>query len=164
MSEHTQDGDVSALVAHVEKHLRLLDEALGEIITAEKTDIPLLGKTPRAGVLMAGLLENYYTCAETIFFRVSQFFENSLSVDRWHKDLLEKMTLEIEAVRPRLISDTTFHDLRELMRFRHFKRYYFGTAYDWVRLEELLLRCKRTHSSLIDQIRSFVEFLRILDK
>jgi len=36
------------------------------------------------GLAAAGLLENYYTCAETIFVRISQFFENSLSKERWH--------------------------------------------------------------------------------
>lgn len=164
MSESSPVDALAALIAHIEKHQRLLDEAFAEITAAEKSDIPLLGKTPRSGVLMAGLLENYYTCTETVFLRISQFFENSLSVDRWHGDLLEKMTLELESVRPRLISDRTFQDLRELMRFRHFKRYYFGTAYDWVRLDELLSRLKRTHPLLIKEIRSFIKFLRLLER
>jgi len=164
MSEHRPVDDLPALIAHIEKHQRLLNEVFVEIAAAEKDDIPLLGKTPRSGVLMAGLLENYYTCAETVFVRISQFFENSLSVDRWHADLLEIMTLEIESVRPRLISDATFQDLRELMRFRHFKRYDFGTAYDWIRLEELLSRLKRTHPLLTKEIQTFVPFLRQLDK
>lgn len=160
MSESRSDENVVTLIAHLEKHLHLLDQVMGDIKAAEETDIPKLGKTSRAGVLVAGLLENYYTCAETMFFRISQFFENNLSKNRWHKDLLEKMTLEIESVRPRLISDETYTDLSELMRFRHFKRYYFGSAYDWVRLEELVLRVKRTHPALIREITTFLEFLQ----
>lgn len=163
MSESRPDHDGATLIAHVEKHLRLLDEAMGEIAAAEKFDIPQLGKTARAGVLMAGLLENYYTCAETIFVRVSQFFENNLTPHRWHRDLLEKMTLEIDSVRPRLISEEVFRDLVELMRFRHFKRYYFGTSYDWIRLEELLTRVKRVHPLLAKQVRAFMEYLTALD-
>ncbi len=92
--------ELSALIAHIEKHQRLLDEVFMEITAAEKNDIPLLGNTPRSGILMAGLIENYYTCIETVFFRVSQFFENSISIDRRHVDLLEKMTLEIKSIRP----------------------------------------------------------------
>lgn len=164
MNEHKRpENDVSGLIAHIEKYVLLLEEAFAEVAAAEKTDIVLLGKTPRSGVLMAGLMENYYTCAETLFLRVSQFFENNLSMDRWHGDLLEKMTLEIESLRPRLISDATFQDMRELMRFRHFKRYYFGTAYDWMRLEELLMRLKRTHPLLIKEIQAFGQFLRLLE-
>jgi hypothetical protein len=86
-----------------------------------------------------------------------------LSSEWWRKDLLEKKTLTIDDVRPQVISDGVFLDLRELMRFRHFKRYYFGTSYDWARIEELLSRVKRTHAPLINEIGAFIEFLRSLD-
>ena len=153
---------VDGLTAHVDKYIRLLDQSFLEIAEAQEKDLPLLGRTSRAAVLVAGLLENYYTCAETVFVRVSQFFENHLTPDRWHRDLLERMTLQIGTTRPRLLSDGTYRDLLELMRFRHFKRYYFGTAYDWDRLDELLLRVKRTHGALIEELREFRGFLEDL--
>ena len=149
---------VSDLKAHIHKHIKLLEEVLREIESAQSDDIPKLGKTSRAAVLMAGLLENYYTCVETIFIRISQVFENNLSADRWHRDLLERMTLDKD-IRPRVISDPVHRDLLELMRFRHFKRYYFGSAYDWTRLEELLLRVTRCHSLLLDDIAAFLCFI-----
>jgi len=160
-----EDTSLSAagLAAHIEKHIELLEQSFGEILAAEEHDIPLLGRSPRAAVLVAGLLENYYTCAETVFVRISQFFENHLLPDRWHRDLLERMTLQIEKTRPRLLSDDTYRDLQELMRFRHFKRYYFGTAYDWDRLDELLRRVKRTHGVFVGELKEFLAFLRELD-
>ena len=57
---------------------------------------------------MATLIESNYTCAETILLRISQYFENSLSDQRRHKDLLEKMTLD-EVVR----RTTRAHELLE---------------------------------------------------
>jgi hypothetical protein len=30
------------------------------------------------------LFGNYYTCIETVFFRISSFFENNLEKDHWH--------------------------------------------------------------------------------
>jgi len=45
--------------------------------------------------------------------------------------------LELEGVRPRVISDECERDLVEFMRFRHFRRYDFGSACDWDRLDEL---------------------------
>ena len=42
------------------------------------------------GLIAAGLFENYYTCTETIFLRIAQFFENNLDKNRWHSHLLEK--------------------------------------------------------------------------
>jgi hypothetical protein len=160
MKKTTDDHAIEILVAHIKKHMELLEESNREIVAAENCDVPLLGKTSRAAVLLAGLLENYYTCCETIFVRISQFFENNLTPDRWHKDLLERMVLEIEPIRPSVISVGSQQDLLEIMRFRHFKRYYFGTAYDWDRLDEVTKRAKRLHPRLIEEINQFVEFLK----
>lgn len=150
------------LDAHIRKHLALLAEAASEIETAKAEDLLKLGRTPRAAVMMAGLIENFYTCAETIFVRISQYFENHLPPDRWHRELLERMTLEIASTRPRIISDATFNDLREVMRFRHFKRYYFGTSYDWERIDELLQRVARLAVRLPAEVAAFQAFLRQL--
>ncbi len=43
----------------------------------------------------------------------------------WHRPLLEKMALEIEDVRPKVIGDAAYHGLLELLKYRHFARYYF---------------------------------------
>lgn len=150
---------VATLRAHITKHLDLLEQSWQEVEGALSEDIPQLGRTPRAAVLVAGLLENYYTCAETVFIRISQFFENNLDTARWHKDLLERMTLEIEPIRPKVISQPAKEDLAELMRFRHFRRYYFGTSYDWERLDALVIRCNRVHPTLVSELHRFLGFL-----
>jgi hypothetical protein len=69
--------------------------------------------------------------------RISQAFENNLSADRWHADLLEKMTLEIVETRPQVITDETYKKLTEILRFRHFKRYYFEMDFDWRKIDYL---------------------------
>ncbi len=55
--------------------------------------------------IYSGLLENHYTCLQTIMLRVSQYFESNLDPARWHDDLLEKMRLRIENVRVELFDD-----------------------------------------------------------
>jgi len=155
----TEPGAIATLQAHIKKHLDLLNQSRQEITDAFSKDIPLIGKTPRAAVLIAGLLENYYTCIETVFVRISQFFENNLDDARWHKDLLERMTLEITPIRPQVISQPVKEDLVEIMRFRHFRRYYFGTAYDWERLDALVIRCNRVHPTLLTELHNFLDFL-----
>lgn len=79
----------------------------------------------------------------------------SSRVERWHTDLLDHMTLEVPEVRPRVISAETFSDLSELMRFRHFKRYYFNLAYDWERLDAIVQRLKRVHPRLDGELDQF---------
>ncbi len=59
-------------------------------------------------IVIADRLVNYYTCLETIFVRISQFFENDLNREKWHRDLLEKMTLQIDDIREAVISDETY--------------------------------------------------------
>lgn len=162
MTAMPETDAVAHLDAHIRKHLGLLAETAREIESAKAEDLLKLGKTPRAAVMMAGLIENFYTCAETIFVRISQFFENHLPADRWHRELLEHMTLEIRTCRPRVISEASFNDLVELMRFRHFKRYYFGTAYDWDRIDALLRRTERLAVQLPVEMDAFQSFLNRL--
>ena len=91
-------------------------------------------------IIVSDVLVSFYTCLETSFLRISQFFENALDDARWHGQLLRAMTWTVPEVRERVISDSTFSALSELRRFRHFKRYYFSFDYDWDRLE--LVRSK----------------------
>lgn len=75
---------------------------------------------------------------ETLFLRSSQAFENQLDSSRWHAYLLEKMTLEVRGIRPRVILAATYQKLAELMRFHHFKRYYFELDFDWRKTDFLI--------------------------
>ena len=81
--------------------------------------------------------------------RISQAFENHLDQERWHSDLLEKMSLHIRNTRPQVISEETSRNLGELLRFRHFKRYYFELDYDW-RKVDLLIRIFRETVPLLE--------------
>lgn len=164
MNARPDRAEWAHLEAHIKKHLGLLADTVAEIQAAVEVDLIKLGKSPRSAVMIAGLIENYYTCAETIFVRISQYFENNLSQERWHRELLERMRLEIPGVRPCVLSDSTFENLVELMRFRHFKRYYFGTAYDWERIEALLTRVERLAVHLPKELGAFMQFLDALQK
>ena len=116
--------------------------------------------TRENAIVFSEILCNYYTCLETLFLRVSQVFENDLSADRWHQDLLERMTLSIDGIRPRLLTDAAYVPLRELMRFRHFKRYYLEFDYDWDKLEFLQRKLAAARREVGPDIDAFVEALR----
>lgn len=76
------------------------------------------------GILLGQIDKHLVILAETIFFRISQHFENNLSGEKWHKELLDRMAIEVEKICPRVISDSVYMELAEIMRFCHFKRYY----------------------------------------
>ncbi|MBN1348860.1 hypothetical protein JXJ21_05580 [candidate division KSB1 bacterium] len=110
-------------------------------------------------IVIADLICSYYTCLETIFFRISQFFENDLSKEKWHQDLLEKMTLNIEGVRTAVISGSTHQMLLELLKFRHFKRYYFELNYDWDKLEFIQKKFVQAVENVKRDLSAFLKFI-----
>ena len=66
---------IRELTALVELHRRRLEAVHTTLERALTDEITRLGKTPVSALIIAGLLENYYTCLETIFLRISQHFE-----------------------------------------------------------------------------------------
>ncbi len=115
-------------------------------------------------MILAQALTNYYTCLETIFLRISKFFENNLPADRWHQALLEKMTLEIEGVRARVLRDEVYLSLLELLKFRHFTRYYFELNYDADKLRFLLKKFNEVRKPVQDDLNAFQSYLVRLEE
>ncbi len=150
------------LLAQVRLHRRRLDQVRDALESALADEIPRLGRTPVSALIAASLLENYYTCLETAFVRISQHFENRLRPERWHRDLLERMNLEIEGVRVAAVSDEALPLLLELLRFRHFKRYYFEMEYDWDRMDFLIAKLHQVHPLVLRDLQRFERFLHTL--
>lgn len=153
-------SELATLVAEIETSLAVIGKI--EAYYQEYASGPLNRESPTREnrIVLAEILVNYYTALESLFLRVSQAFENDLDAARWHADLLEKMTLEIDGVRPRLISDETRDALRELMRFRHFKRYYLEFDYDWDKLQFLEKKLNGCRSEVLREVRLFLSRLR----
>ena len=154
---------IPELVAQIRAHRRRLEAVYRSMESALDGEIAQLGKTPISALIVAGLLENYYTCLETIHLRISQSFENKLEAPRWHNDLLQKMTLEIEGVRTAAVSEEAYSPLFELLKFRHFKRYYFELEYDWDRLDYLVTKLRQVHPLVTRDLERFVRFACALD-
>ena len=158
---------MNAAIAELTAAVRLHQQRLGAVHdTLEKAladEINRLGRTPVSALIIAGLLENYYTCVETIFVRIAQHFENRLGPERWHQDLLQKMTLDVEGVRAAAISEAAFAPLLELLRFRHFKRYYFELEYDWDRLDFLVVKLRQAHPLVTRDLARFRGFMDALN-
>jgi len=125
----------------------------------KQKDFQILGKNKSAGIVLSEIIVDYYTCIETLFVKISQFFENNLQKEKWHTDLLHKMTLEIPDIRSQVISDKTHTILLELLRFRHFRRYYFEFDYDWDKLEYLEKKYNQVKVMVENDLVMFETFL-----
>ncbi len=156
--------DPLILKSELEESLSILDGIFDFFNRALEEDVVKLGKNQGSAFMIAGIIENYYTCLETGLFRISQFFENSLSKDRWHSDLLYKMSIAIDTVRIAVLSQQTAAHLDELLRFRHFKRYYYRLEYDWDRIDYLIAKLRRVHPLVGEDLKRFLTFLKDLSE
>ncbi len=127
------------------------------------TGVDLQDPSEEKGVVIAEVLAKYYTCVETAFLRISQFFENNLSRERWHADLLDKMTLAIDGVRAAVIRDETRDILLEILKFRHFSRYYYDMSYDPDRLAYLTKKLTQVRPMVREDMEGFIDFLQQLE-
>ena len=126
--------DRSLLRGEIDRVLGIADSLHARLHVFLDEVVPGTGRTDYAASHVAQLLESCYTAFETLFLRISQAFENSLEPRKWHADLLDRMVIHVPAVRERVLSETSRSLLLELLRFRHFKRYYLELDYDWHRL------------------------------
>ncbi len=152
------------LISVLEKQLDRAAKLFEAVEGALRCDIPKIGRTGNAAVMVAGLVENYYSCLETAYHKISQHFENSLDSERWHIDLLNKMTLRIEGVRIAAVSEKAYGSLLELQRFRHFKRYYFDLEYDWDRIDFIVKKLRQAHPLAEADLKQFMVFLEEVAK
>ena len=149
--------ELIAELAQARERLQVIYAKLG---SARESTLPRIGRTDDGALIAAGYLETWYTVLETFFVRVSGYFENNLPPGRWHTALLENMTLEIEGVRARVVSDHNLGRLRELLRFRHFRRHYVEMEYDWARIDFLLATLDAAHPAVLRDLDAFDTFLR----
>jgi hypothetical protein len=83
-------------------------------------------------------LHHGYGAIESALERVARSIEGSLPAGRdWHVALLENMSLDIEGIRPRVLSEESLGLLRGLLAFRHFFRHAYAISLEAPRLEAL---------------------------
>jgi hypothetical protein len=156
-------AETKVLGDEIKRSLRVLGGIESRLRRFIGEELSRLGRSEIGAVFVGRLVTSYYTALETLLLRISQFFENSLSKDRWHADLLDKMCLRITGIREAAISRETVALLRELLRFRHFERYYFELEYDWKKLDYVVDVLERVHPLLLRDLDGFGAFLRLLD-
>lgn len=111
-------------------------------------------------IVVAYCLHNLYCAFESVFQRVAEVFGNQIA-DRagWHADLLRRMTLDIEGLRPRLLSAQAHDSLDELRRFRHVFRSAYRLRLDADRLALVYRKARALEQVYRVDIQQFVVFL-----
>lgn len=134
-------------------------QAIADIYTALDQHRPKLTDEDE-GIVVAYYLHNLYSAFESIFQRIAEVFGNHISERAgWHADLLRRMKLEVEGLRPRVISDETYDCLDELRRFRHLFRGAYRLHLDPERLIVVRTKAMRLRGVYQADLERFVVFL-----
>lgn len=109
---------------------------------------------------LAYQLHNLYCAFEDLFKIIARFFENNIEdPSRYHIELLNRMTLDIEGVRPQLLSKELAHSLDDLRAFRHFFRHAYTYEIDRKKIDLLLEKVNFLKSNYGKEIESFLKKL-----
>ena len=101
-------------------------------------------------------LHNLYSAAEDLFKIVASAFENGVAdLSRWHSELLHRMALNIQGVRPALLSPESVKLLDELRAFRHLFRHAYLRRLEFYPVEQNLDRARQLRLSLPRDVAHF---------
>ena len=154
-----------SLIAELDNDIEILDELAGKYdkvnhkirrISPDEFDWASLGYA----------IHNIYNVLENYFLRISKFFENDLEAASRHKDLVDRMTIEIEDIRPALFDRKFACKINELRAFRHIFRYIYQSELDIKKLRELnkkvpgiIEEFKQSHTLVIENLRGIASAL-----
>jgi hypothetical protein len=112
---------------------------------------------------LGGCLHGVYNALEAYFLRVAKFFENNVDQQAWHRDLLDRMILEIPDIRPALLTDPdVVENIDELRRFRHLFRNLYKTRLKAPKLRIVYEAAKHIADDFLPMHRAFLSWLKSL--
>ena len=133
-----------------------LYQALGDPILDD-------GEPQETLIVVAYRLHNLYSAFENIFRNIAAAFEDNLNEQSgWHRQLLQRMRLDLSPIRPAVIDEEAYEKLDELLRFRHLFRSAYGVNLDAPRLHLVVRKALELRSLYQPQIERFLDFLRSL--
>lgn len=144
---------VSEIKAELSNILKLRDE-YKEFINKYKTVDKYLLR------VKASYLADFYMGIERIFQIIATEIDGGIPQgEEWHKRLLLNMTIEIEEVRPPVISSDLYNSLRLFLGFRHVVRQAYGFHLDEAKLDELVSSFEDTVRNFSSEVTKFCDIL-----
>jgi len=147
----------AALRADIERELQNLERLTLELDTILATTSESTAVRVRAA---GSVIHDFYTGVEKIFRRIATRVDQDLPTgEDWHVQLLQRMSVPLEGIRPQVIDEPLEENLEEYLRFRHLFRNIYGFELKWERCQPLAERLRETFANLKEQIDRFKDFL-----
>lgn len=132
-------------IAHIESHVSQFD--LNNLSPAE---LDSLGYS----------MHNIYNALENCFTQISLSFENHVHDQKgWHRELLDKMFLDIKSLRPPVLPEEVRSVMGELLGFRHVFRHAYELNLDKARTVALWSRWSVENASVKQALTFFANEL-----
>jgi DNA gyrase/topoisomerase IV subunit A len=110
-------------------------------------------------------LHSFYTALERVFELIATTIDQEKPQgENWHQELLRQMAVEIEFVRPVVISKDTRNSLDEYRGFRHIVRNVYSFNLSAVRIEPLVKKLPNLFNNIKNELEDFLNFLEMQGK
>ena len=130
---------IPELTAEIREEIGMLDslvEAVTSVTMPEDPDSRIIYRES-----LALKIHNFYTGCERIFCKIASELDGGVPRSHdWHRRLLLSMSLELEDVRPAVISKSTAREFNDYLSFRHVIRNIYGFEIEERKLLPLISR------------------------
>ena len=142
------------LAAEIDHELQSLGALRDELAAAPRDDDTL---TLRA---RGSMLHDFYGGIERIFIRIAEELNGGVPQgERWHRQIVTDMTLEIPGVRPAVIDAALADELGDFLRFRHVFRNVYGSLPQTERMRPLEERLPSVLAATRRHVGAFTEWM-----
>jgi len=150
---------VQRVVSEIEEELTNIEKLLSELNEHQKEE-------PRNTFYLraiGSIFHDFYCGVERIFERIAEELNGGIPAgENWHIHLLKDMTLQIDKVRPPVISKELSAELRGYLEFRHRFRNIYGFELEWDKLKGLKEDMPNVAARFKKEIQEFIEFMKKL--
>ncbi len=149
-------NNLRILKAEIEKEFEGLERLENEMTEVLKHPVPSFLETRAAG----SILHDFYSGIEKIFRRIASKIDRDMPTgDDWHTDLLKRMSIPVDGIRPAVINEKLKEQLGEYLRFRHLFRNIYGFELKWERCKALGTTMSEILKLFKSEIKDFLIFI-----
>jgi len=154
----TSEPSFEEMVSEIGHELENIDQLRAELKK-------VLGEEPVSSRRIKGsILHDFYNCCERVFRRISLGINGGFDLgEKWHKELLHRMTIPIGDIRPQVISEELAAELDDYLAFRHLFRNIYGFELKGERLDRLVGKFERTSEAFKTEVGGFLAKMREKD-
>lgn len=143
------------LVSEIDKELENIEKLRRELKE-------VLEKKPLFAERIKGsIFHDFYNCCERVFKRITANINGGFEEqEKWHKELLYRMTISVKEIRPPVISEELAAELDDYLSFRHVFRGIYGFELKGERLERLTEKFEKVSERFEEEIKKFITKMR----